>query len=229
MLSQRDDEGVLHPCAFYSRKFTAAELNYEIYDKELLCIVDALRERRHHLEGSGHEVQVYSDHKNLLWFTETKRCNRRQARWAEELSRFDFVITYRPGRRQGKPDALSRRPDYGSHKRGDRGKAREEIQILKLSQFSGTDEREGGEFSESNDVEDHQAGGANILNQVHTQTSNRHVALTLNWTNAQVAYTDDDLAQAIKSALPNGQDIGPYLSRRGVWSDYGLRRRGDQG
>ena len=79
VLSQRDDEGVLHPCAFYSRKFTAAELNYEIYDKELLCIVDALREWRHYLEGSGHQVQVYSDHNNLLWFTETKRCNRRQA------------------------------------------------------------------------------------------------------------------------------------------------------
>jgi RNase H-like domain found in reverse transcriptase/Reverse transcriptase (RNA-dependent DNA polymerase) len=87
VLSQRDDEGVLHPCAFYSRKFTPAELNYEIYDKELLCIVDALREWRHHLEGSGHQVQVYSDNTNLLWFAETKRCNRRQAGWAEELSR----------------------------------------------------------------------------------------------------------------------------------------------
>ena len=29
----------LHPVAFYSRKFTDAELNYEIHDKKLLIIV----------------------------------------------------------------------------------------------------------------------------------------------------------------------------------------------
>jgi len=37
VVSQYDDDGVLHPCAFFSLKFTAAELNYEIYDKEMLC------------------------------------------------------------------------------------------------------------------------------------------------------------------------------------------------
>src|SRR5690606_16187480 len=35
--------------------------------------------------------------------------NRRQARWSEFLSRFDFKITYRPGKAGGKPDALTRR------------------------------------------------------------------------------------------------------------------------
>src|SRR6202165_392033 len=59
---------------------------------------------------------VYSDHRNLLWFTETKVLNRGQARWAEKLSRFDFVIVFRPGKDQGKPDALSRRPDYSPRK-----------------------------------------------------------------------------------------------------------------
>jgi RNase H-like domain found in reverse transcriptase len=34
--SQRDDDGILHPIAFYSRKLNSAELNYEIYDKEML-------------------------------------------------------------------------------------------------------------------------------------------------------------------------------------------------
>jgi len=38
-LSQKDDDGVLHPVAFMSRKFDLAECNYEIYDKELLAIV----------------------------------------------------------------------------------------------------------------------------------------------------------------------------------------------
>ena len=35
VVSQYDDDGTLHPCAFFSRKFTAAELNYEIYDVSL--------------------------------------------------------------------------------------------------------------------------------------------------------------------------------------------------
>ena len=39
VLSQPDEEDVLRPIAFYSRKMIAAELNYEIYDKEMLAIV----------------------------------------------------------------------------------------------------------------------------------------------------------------------------------------------
>jgi len=34
-LSQRDEKGRLHRVAFHSRKLQLAEINYEIYDKEL--------------------------------------------------------------------------------------------------------------------------------------------------------------------------------------------------
>ena len=40
ILNQPDEEKRLYPVIFYSRKFTAPELNYDIYDKELLAIVD---------------------------------------------------------------------------------------------------------------------------------------------------------------------------------------------
>ena len=39
-ISQRGPDGLLHPVAFFSRKFNGAELNYEIYDKEMLAIVE---------------------------------------------------------------------------------------------------------------------------------------------------------------------------------------------
>ena len=39
----------------------------------------------------------------------TKQLSRRQARWSEFLSRFNFVIQYRPGKLGAKPDALTRR------------------------------------------------------------------------------------------------------------------------
>lgn len=108
-LSQPDEHGVLHPIAFFSRRLTPTECNYDIYDKELMAIVRSFEEWRAELEGAGVPVEVISDHKNLQYFMTTKRLSRRQARWSEFLSRFDFKLTYRPGAQGGKPDALTRR------------------------------------------------------------------------------------------------------------------------
>jgi hypothetical protein len=41
---QPKKKGKLHPFAFYSRKMSPAELNYNIHDKELLAIVTAFQE-----------------------------------------------------------------------------------------------------------------------------------------------------------------------------------------
>ena len=75
VLSQRGESGNLHPVAFHSRKFTDSELNYEIHDKELLAIVEAFKQWKTYLEGSKDPVQVYTDHKNLVYFTTTKVLN----------------------------------------------------------------------------------------------------------------------------------------------------------
>ena len=44
VLSQRDDEGVLYSIAFFSKKHSPAEYNYEIYDKKLITIVRYFKE-----------------------------------------------------------------------------------------------------------------------------------------------------------------------------------------
>jgi len=111
VLSQWDEENRLHPIAFHSRKFSPPEINYEIHDKELLAVVDAFKHWRRYCEGVEHQIQVFSDHQNLEYFTTTKVLNRRQARWAQELAGIDFSIYYRPGTQNGKPDALSRRSE----------------------------------------------------------------------------------------------------------------------
>src|SRR5947209_17113903 len=80
VLSQRDDEGILHPVAFFSKKHSSAECNYEIYDKELMAIVRCFEQWRAELEGSPHVIEVLSDHKNLEYFMTTKLLFRRQAR-----------------------------------------------------------------------------------------------------------------------------------------------------
>jgi hypothetical protein len=111
IISQQDSLGEIHPIAFFSRSMQPAELNYDIYDKELLAIVECFRVWRPYLEGSRYTIQVYTDHNNLQYFTTTKQLSRRQARWSEKLSSFDYIINYRPGRLGGKPDALTRRSD----------------------------------------------------------------------------------------------------------------------
>ncbi len=133
VLSQMEG-GRLHPVAFHSRKFSAAEINYEIHDKELLAIVDSFQEWRHLLEGASHPVTVYTDHKNLEYFMSARVLNRRQARWNMSLSRFDFCITYRPGKQQGLSDALSRR-SYLAPKEGDAAYDQQRTILLKPEQF----------------------------------------------------------------------------------------------
>ena len=118
ILSQKCDDGRLHPVAFYSRKLQNAEVNYEIYDKEMLAIVDCFGEWGHLLEGTSCLVVVYTDHKNLEFFATTKKLNWRQARWAEKLSPFDFTIVYHPGSKNGKADALSHHGDHALEEGG---------------------------------------------------------------------------------------------------------------
>ena len=75
-LSQYDEAGILHPVAFFSKKHSPAECNYEIYDKELMAIVRCLKEWRPELEGALHPIQVLSDYRNLEYFMSRKLLNR---------------------------------------------------------------------------------------------------------------------------------------------------------
>jgi transposase InsO family protein len=111
VLSQQDvQSGLWHPIAFFSKTMQPAELNYDIHDKEMLAIVRALEEWRAELEGlQADPFSVYSDHRALEYFMTTKKLSARQARWAELLSRYHFVLMYRTGKLNERADALSRK------------------------------------------------------------------------------------------------------------------------
>ncbi|QRV77936.1 Retrotransposable element Tf2 protein [Ceratobasidium sp. AG-Ba] len=112
ILSQFSEDNQLHPVAFLSKAMTPAECNYDIYHKELLAIVKALKEWRHLLEGTALPVQIITDHKNLEPFKATKDLRGRLARWAGFLSEFNFQLKYRPGKTNGKADILSRKDEH---------------------------------------------------------------------------------------------------------------------
>ena len=44
ILMQRDSNGDLHPCTYHSATFSPTEQNYDIYDRELLAVIQALKE-----------------------------------------------------------------------------------------------------------------------------------------------------------------------------------------
>ncbi|KAK3532190.1 hypothetical protein QTP86_009293 [Hemibagrus guttatus] len=107
VFSQRHgDPGKVHPCAFYSWKLMTAEVNYDVGNQELLAIKAALEEWRHWLEGARHPFQALRDHRNLEYLHGAKRLNPRQARRALFFTRFQFTVSYRPGSKNGKADAL---------------------------------------------------------------------------------------------------------------------------
>ncbi len=109
VLSQRSPEdNKLHPCAFLSHRLSPTERNYDVGNRELLAVKMALEEWRHWLEGVDQPFVVWTDHRNLEYIRSAKRLNPRQARWALFFGRFNFALTYRPGSRNVKPDALSR-------------------------------------------------------------------------------------------------------------------------
>ena len=64
ILSQSHD-GIFHPVAFWSHKFTGAEVNYGTPDQELYAIVYSFKHWRHYLDGSEHTIEVLSDYANL--------------------------------------------------------------------------------------------------------------------------------------------------------------------
>lgn len=108
VLSQRGADNKLHPCAFLSHRLTPTERNYHVGDRELLAVKLALEEWRHWLDGAKHPFQVLTDHKNLEYIQQAKRLNPCQARWSLFFNRFQFILSYRPGSKNLKPDALSR-------------------------------------------------------------------------------------------------------------------------
>jgi len=111
ILNHYDGFGILRPVNFYSRKCSPAKQNYDMYDRELLTIVETLRQWRHYLEGANHKILIQCDHKNLEYFQTSKVLSRRQARWAEIISSYDFVIQHLEGKKNP-ADGPSRRADY---------------------------------------------------------------------------------------------------------------------
>ncbi len=66
-------EDKIQPVEFFSHPLQGAEKNYDTHDKELLAMFEAFKNWQHFLEGSAEVIDMVTDHKNLEYFTSSKK------------------------------------------------------------------------------------------------------------------------------------------------------------
>ena len=91
------------PIAFYSRKLTSPQQKYTTTERELLAIVETLKEFRNILLGQ--KIIVHTDHKNL---TQKNFNTDRVIRWRLIMEEYGPELKYIQGEKNVVADALSR-------------------------------------------------------------------------------------------------------------------------
>ncbi len=108
ILSQYDDENVLHSIVFYSKSMISAECNYHIYDKKLLTIIQCFEHWWFKLENTELSIQMFTDHQTLKIFMKNKQLTQWQANYLNILSKFNFQIIFQSDKINIKVNVLTR-------------------------------------------------------------------------------------------------------------------------
>ena len=111
-LMQKDENDQIHPCGYLSHALTPTERNWQIYNRELYAIIYALEEWTYVLLGAEHTITVNCDHKNLTYYCNPQCLTARQARWWNNLSRYNLQLIHTPGAKLIQADTLSRQADH---------------------------------------------------------------------------------------------------------------------
>ena len=106
ILSQYNDERVLHSMIFYSKSMISVECNYHIYDKKLLAIIRCIEHWRLKLECTELLIQMFINHQTLKIFTKNKQLTWCQVNYLNILFKFNFQIIFQSGKMNTKVNAL---------------------------------------------------------------------------------------------------------------------------
>ncbi len=112
VLSQYDNEEVLHLIAFYNKNMSSAECNYEIYNKKLLIIIQAFEHWWLELKLTDISIKMFIDHQALISLMKDKKLSQQQMHWVQKLADFNFKIMYWSDKQNIKIDALTRWADF---------------------------------------------------------------------------------------------------------------------
>ena len=109
-LNLRTQKPMLCPVAYYSNTFTPTKRNYNIYEREFLGVLKALKHFRPHVAAMEIPVTILTDHANLTHWKATRKVNRQVARWFAEIQDYNLTIKHIPGKIHTAPDMLLRPP-----------------------------------------------------------------------------------------------------------------------
>ena len=115
-LNPQTQKPMLCPVAYYSSMFTPTERNYDIYEREFLGVLKALKCFRPHVAAMEIPVTILTDHANLTHWKATRKVNRWVARWFAKIQDYNLIIKHVPGKIHTTPNMLSRPPGVNQGK-----------------------------------------------------------------------------------------------------------------
>ncbi len=197
VLFQYDDEEVLHSIVFYSKNMFSAECNYEIYDKELLIIIQAFEHWWFELKLTDISIKMFIDHQALILLMKDKELSRRQMRWTQKLTDFNFRIMYWSDKQNIKIDALTRRADVVLRDSEDEHVRYQWITILTLNWMKIADLKKNisesiyKQILETNEINEN----CTLLREAiaRDETQYKDIKLKNCWTQNEILYHDSQL------------------------------------
>jgi hypothetical protein len=106
VLMQPDDQGLMHPVLYASRKLLDRETRYSAIERECLAIVWSVDKFSRYL--TGRHFCIETDHRPLTYLQSSKTSNSRLMRWALALQEFQFSVLPISGNENVEADVLSR-------------------------------------------------------------------------------------------------------------------------
>ncbi len=197
VLSQYDNEEILHSIAFYSKNMFSAECNYEIYDKELLIIIQAFKHWRSELKLINISIKMFIDHQALTSLMKDKELSRWQMRWVQKLADFNFKIMYQSDKQNIKINALTRWVDVVLRSFKNERIYYQRITILMLNQIKIADLKENisesiyKQILETNEIDEN----CMLLREAITRDETQYEDIKLKncWTQNEILYYDSQL------------------------------------
>ncbi len=197
VLSQYDDEEVLHSIVFYNKNMSSAECNYEIYDKELLIIIWAFEHWWLELKLTDISIKMFIDHQALISLMKDKELSRRQMHWVQKLTDFNFRIMYRSDKQNIKINALTRQADVVLRDSEDERVRYQWITILTSNQMKIADLKKNisesicKQILETNEINEN----CTLLREATARDETQYEDIKLKncWTQNEILYHDSQL------------------------------------
>lgn len=108
ILYQYNDSNEMKVIAFLSRVLKTHELNYTIYELELLAVIWSLKKCRNYIIGS--KIHIHVDNLALTHINSCKLLNNRLMKWSLMIQEYDFTIEHCKSKDNVAADVLSRHP-----------------------------------------------------------------------------------------------------------------------